>query len=255
MPAKRARKGDVVRPRSLVALGLVVTAMSGLAASAEAAPPTLLTVGQTERHLTASWSLAPGAESRVIEAATSPNTGSDGYFFTENVALFDTLESSQTSYLSTSQLNPGLYYVHVGSFQSDCPDCPIREWSNVLTITIPADAPPPDTTRPSLLTGGPSHQDIDTLYVRASMNEAGRLTAKGTVRISSSTRIYRLKSVTRTAPRNTPMKLRLRLAMKAKRSARRAMKRGRTVRARVTLLATDAAGNTSRSTRSIRLLQ
>jgi hypothetical protein len=240
--------------RNLVPFSLVLATTLLLAATAEAAPPTLLSVGQYQRHLTASWSLAPGAQSQVVEAATSPNTGSDGYFFTENVVLFDTLEDSQTSYLSTSQLSPGFYYVHVASLQPDCPPCPVREWSSVLTITIPADPPPPDTTRPSLLVGGPLRQDIDRLYARASMNESGRLTARGSVRVSSSPRGYRLRSVTRAAAPRTPIKLRLRLATKARRAAKRALTRGRTVRARVTLLATDSAGNVRTTRRSIRLL-
>jgi hypothetical protein len=243
-----------LRLRNVVPFALVLAAMSVLPATAEAAPPTLLSVGQDQRHLVASWSLAPGAQSQVIEAATSSNTGSDGYFFRENVVLTDTLEDSQTSYLSTSQLSPGFYYVHVASFQPECLPCPVREWSNVLTITVPVDPPPPDTTRPSLLTGGPSRQHIDTLYVRASMNEAGRLTARGNVRVSSSPRVYRVRSVTRAAAAGTPIKLRLRLATKARRAVKRALTRGRTVRARVTLLATDSAGNVSTTRRSIRLL-
>ena len=73
---------------------------------ARAPPPTLTALGQTSRHLTASWFLAPGTEPRVIEAAVSPETSSDGYFFSENVREFSSLEDAQTSYVGNSQLEP-----------------------------------------------------------------------------------------------------------------------------------------------------
>jgi hypothetical protein len=129
---------------------------------AVSAPATLLSVGQTSRHLTATWSLPPGAQSRVIEAATSPAAGSDGYFFTENVSLFDLPESIATTHTSTHQMSPGFYYVHVATQQEGCMECPIREWSNVLTLVVPPD---PDLREPDLLTSEPSTQPMSKLFI------------------------------------------------------------------------------------------
>lgn len=123
-----------------MALRVVVVAAASLvwAAPAQAAPPTLLSVGHVKRHPQATWSLAPGAEARVVEVATSPEAGSDGYFFSENVKAFDTLESTQTHWLDSTALDTGTYYVHVATYDPSCgyDTCPGREWSNILVLRI-----------------------------------------------------------------------------------------------------------------------
>lgn len=108
---------------------------------AVAAPPVLLSVSHQGGHLTAAWSLPPGVRAGVIEAATSPSVGSDGYFFSENVELFDVLNDLQTSYLSGTGLQPGIYYVHVSGHDTSCTPCPITEWSQTQTIVIPNQPP------------------------------------------------------------------------------------------------------------------
>jgi hypothetical protein len=102
----------------IVGARLLVVPLTALALAplANAAPPTLLGVNHVQRHPQATWTLAPESEAAVVEVATSPQTGSDGYFFTENVEAFDTLEASQTTWLSSSRLKPGNYYVHVASY-------------------------------------------------------------------------------------------------------------------------------------------
>src|SRR5262245_14112779 len=127
----------MTRPRWLT---LVIAALAAVmwASPARAAPPTLLSVEHVKRHPKATWTLAPGAQARVIEIATSPEAGSDGYFFTENVKVFDTLEDTQTQWLDSDALDTGTYYVHVASFDPSCGynTCPGREWSNVLVLRI-----------------------------------------------------------------------------------------------------------------------
>jgi hypothetical protein len=105
-------------------------------APAQAAAPTLVSVGQVKRHPKATWTLPSGSESFVIQVASSPETGSDGSFFTENVEDIDLLESGQTSWLSSSRLDPGTYYVHVGGTTPNCEACPIPEWSETLSLKI-----------------------------------------------------------------------------------------------------------------------
>jgi hypothetical protein len=101
-----------------------------------AAPPTLVAVSHVKRHPQASWVLAPGSEAAFIQVATSPEVGTDGYFFEENVEDTDVLEAGQTHWLSTSQLDPGTYFVHVASYTPGCLPCPIREWSQIETLAV-----------------------------------------------------------------------------------------------------------------------
>ena len=115
-----------------LALGAAVL----LPTPALAAPPTLLSVGHVKRHPTATWVLAPGSEAAVVEVATSPETGSDGYFFTENVEAFEVPQATETTWLDSSALKPSTYYVHVASFTPSCLECPVREWSQILTLVI-----------------------------------------------------------------------------------------------------------------------
>ena len=109
----------------LLILGAVACSAAAHASSALAQPPTLLTVGQTDRHPTATWALPPGVIARVVEVATSTSSGSDGYFFSENVKAFSTLSETQTSWTYGFQLDPGTYYVHVGGYDQPCLPCPV----------------------------------------------------------------------------------------------------------------------------------
>jgi hypothetical protein len=146
------RRGGKVRLR----LVLVVSALALMVVpEAFAKPPTLLSVGHVERHPTATWSLPPGVEAKVAEVATSPQTASDGYFFSENVVSFDTLEPTQTSWTYGFQEEPGTYYVHIAGIDTPCflaSQCPVREFSQIITLVIPATPPPPPPVATAVLT-------------------------------------------------------------------------------------------------------
>jgi hypothetical protein len=116
--------------------------------SAIAAAPTILTVGQVDQHPTATWSLPAGVQAQVVEVATAPATGSDGYFFFENVKAFAVPQPTDTSWTYTYQLDPGTYYVHVAGYDTSCGACPVREFSSILTLVIPAPPLPPPTPPP-----------------------------------------------------------------------------------------------------------
>jgi hypothetical protein len=127
---------------------VVVTAAAALfvPTAASAAPPTLVAVGHAKQQLTARWTLPPGVESQLIEIATDPALSTDGAFVGENLVHFELLEAGQTSYTSTDQrLKTGVtYYVHMNAIDWPCFfvfACPVREWSNVLTLRIPNLAP------------------------------------------------------------------------------------------------------------------
>jgi hypothetical protein len=137
-----------VRRLLLVLVALVSLALAG---EALAAPPVLTSVGHIERHPQAAWSLPPGVKARIAEVATSPATSTDGYFFLENVKALSTLEDAQTHWVYNLQLDPGVYYVHVGGYDEPCVFaglCPIREFSQIMTLTIPAPPPPPPPPPP-----------------------------------------------------------------------------------------------------------
>jgi len=115
-------------------------------ATALAAPPTLVAVGHVDQRPTARWTLPPGVEAQAVEIATEPALQSDGGFLDENLVVFDLVEAAQTSYRpSNRRLKTGItYYVHMSAIDWPCffvLACPVREWSNVLTLRIPNVAP------------------------------------------------------------------------------------------------------------------
>lgn len=132
----RKRQGRLLALLCLILIALLAPAI------AEAAPPSLVAVGHTQQHPTAQWTLPPGVQPQVIEIATQPTVGTDGSFFSENRVLFDLLDDGQTVYTSSdTRLKTGItYYVHINGLDEPCfyaSACPVREWSNILTLTIP----------------------------------------------------------------------------------------------------------------------
>jgi hypothetical protein len=126
---------------------LVVTVAALVVPTAAlAAPPTLVSVGHVEQRPTARWTLPAGVESQLIEIATDPALSTDGAFIGDHLVLFDLLGPSQTSWRSSDhRLKTGVtYYVHMNAIDWPCFfvfACPVREWSNVLTLRIPNVAP------------------------------------------------------------------------------------------------------------------
>lgn len=137
--------------RSRWCLPLVAAAAFLAVPSAEAAPPRTarITVGQTHRHLTATWTLPRGVDPQVIEIATAPNISADGHFLEENLEEVDPLESGQTSYVDVDELGLGTYWVHIQTFDNNCSNIEnstCLAWSNIVRLTIALDA----NVRPAL---------------------------------------------------------------------------------------------------------
>jgi hypothetical protein len=136
----------------------VVAAIPG---ASWAAGPVLQGVNfdQATKVLSVSWSLPAGVESSVLEANTNPALDSEGYFlygpndgyFGPNI-IFEVPNATATTWLhSYPSLPAGLYYLHVGGFDSTCTSCPIREWSSIATFRVsppPPPAPPPPPPPP-----------------------------------------------------------------------------------------------------------
>jgi hypothetical protein len=94
---------------------------------------------------------------------------------------------------------------------------------------------------------------VDRLAVRVTLSEAGRVTVRGRINVPDAARALRFKPVTRSAAANTAMRIRLKLARKPRRAVKAALRDGRRLRARITIVARDAAGNPSTAKRTIRL--
>jgi hypothetical protein len=236
-----------------------------------AAPaPVLKSVGQSSRHLTASWSLDPPSENDYIEVSTSPATYPEGDFLVEDLVLSDFLDPGATSYISTDQFPPGVYYVHVAAYDPQCPIAALPcddTFSRTLQVTILTDgqgqsAPAPSTTQTQ--TKADRVTDFATLkvaaiqraarlVVQAAMVESGRITVGGTISVPNLSRVFKLRAVSVNVVAGKIAKIRVRLARRALKAIKRALKRHKKVRANLTITAQDAAGNTRTSKRTVRL--
>jgi plastocyanin len=112
--------------------------------------------------------------------------------------------------------------------------------------------PPPDMAPVSSLISSAS-QRVAKLFVRASMNEAGTLTATGTVSVPGAAKVYRFKPSTRMVSANQSIRLRLRLGKKPLRAVKRALRRGKRLKAKIALTARDMTGHETVRRQTIRL--
>ena len=118
------------------------------------------------------------------------------------------------------------------------------------------DTSSPDTTPPRLLLGGKRRQrarrTISVIVKAASENLWA--TASGKVSILGSGKAYRLgRSKRRFIARGQKATLKLRVPTKALVATKRALRRDRVVRAKLTIKASDAAGNSTTKRRTIKL--
>jgi hypothetical protein len=127
--------------RLMYVLAAVIVGSLALAGAAAAASPALLSIGQENRHPTATFSM-PGADFATIYFATSPDRATDGSFLEEHVEhieFFTTDEIQGGQWLDSAQLDPGRYYVMLRATDTDCfGDSPCMEgFSNMLTLAVP----------------------------------------------------------------------------------------------------------------------
>lgn len=205
-----------------------------------------------------------------------PGTPEDG---AESQVRFGVLGSSQTSLAPsdpTPPLEAGTYYVHVAGHDTVHTRCPQIEFSDTMQVTIDAagngtsqgvvapgtgdcrltagsggggggggSAVPGDKTPPSTQLRFSRRQDIDKLRLRVRMSEPGTVTARALVDVGGLlARIYNFRPAKRRVTGGVLTTLRPRLSKKNKRALKRAMRRGKRLRARITVAATDRAGNT-----------
>jgi hypothetical protein len=237
----------------LLALFAVLSSLV-LPAAVQAAPPTLLSVGQNNGRITATWTIPKGMAMDYIEGGVSTAVEPQGDFPLANTAVAESLGDFQTTYESTHQIGAGTYFVHASAFDTtkcktgDEPDC-VDEWSNMLPVTVP---PGVDKSTGFTLLSASSPQRIGKLFVEAQMGERGTVTATGTITAPNSAKVYRFRTASSKVVPGLTVKLRLRLPKKALAVVRRALKR-RKLKAKVTVTAKDNDGNTKSQKGTIRL--
>jgi hypothetical protein len=252
---------------------LTVVATLALAPSAGATPATLDTLTQTNGVLSASWTLAnDGSQSWDLEVATSPARYVDGFFI--DYLVSGSVAPGDTSFTAPAGLPPGTYYVYIITTptltlcEADDPAC-VLEFSNVLSVNIPAPPPPPPPPPPPLLAPlssfdpvvaegdvtVASSQDVDKLGITLSPGENLTATLSGTVSVPGASKVFKFKTVTQSvAARTGPgTRLALKLSGKAKKAVKQALKRKKILKAKLKLLLMDAAGNKKTRKYKVRL--
>jgi hypothetical protein len=127
------------------------------------------------------------------------------------------------------------------AYQGDCP--------------VPA-AQGRDTRPPTLELGGSRRQDAlakRRVFVYVTSDEAARLSASGTISMPGAARALRLGYASTSVAAGSRTRLALKLGRNVVRQVRRALRSHVPVRARVAVVARDAAGNTSSAHRKIRI--
>ena len=113
-------------------------------------------------------------------------------------------------------------------------------------LALPAVA---SARKPGMTVRIPATQDVDNVYILAAIHQKHcSLQVSGKV-LGHRFKGFRDRSVTI----HLTNQARLRLSSSAKRAVKRALRRGRTVRARITVVARNRAGERNRVTRSVRL--
>jgi hypothetical protein len=141
----------------------------------------------------------------------------------------------------TSRLEPDADADGYGDETQDA--CPGSAGASSGCVPV-APGPGPDKIPPSATLSGSRDSIADggvSVWVTAS--EAATATASGTVRIGSHARVHRLRRATKALKANSRARVTLRLSKKTRRAALRALRRGQRLRASISVLVQDAAGN------------
>jgi hydroxymethylglutaryl-CoA reductase len=98
-----------------------------------------------------------------------------------------------------------------------------------------------------------SPQKARNLVVQASMPENGTITVGGTVSVPNASKVFKIKAVSVKAVAGKTVSLKVKLAKKALKAIKKALKRHKKVKAKLSIIAKDTAGNTKTEKRSVKL--
>jgi IPT/TIG domain len=111
-----------------------------------------------------------------------------------------------------------------------------------------------DTTAPTATLGGRATQDIDKLSLTVGSDEAAALSGSATVNLPAvQKRLVRSRAASTDVAAGQTAKLRFRFARKTLRAVKRALADGKHLKAKITVTATDASGNASTATKTVKL--
>ncbi len=249
-------RGKLYWAIALVAVGLVC------AAAAVAAPPSNVKVTESGGRITATWN-EPGILNVPLaaEIARSPKTAADGSFSSPG-KIRTPLGEIDMKYTSPVLPN-GIWYIHIGAYElgEKCDvdedgnlTCP-PEWSPTVTVRIGPGSGPAvrDTITGFQVLRVAKRQKAAKLRVQASMAEKGKIAVRGTVSVPNAAKVFKLRPVSVNATAGKTVTILVKLPKQALKAVRGALKRGKRVKASLTIIANDAAGNKKAEKRSVRL--
>ena len=117
---------------------------------------------------------------------------------------------------------------------------------------------PPDTVAPGIALHASRRQRVlrrHGLRLVVAAGEDAKVTVRGTIALPHGPRVIRFRRLARSLAAHTPAAMRLRLTERGRARLRRALRGRRTLRGRIVVVATDAAGNARRETRRIRVVR
>ncbi|HEY0633350.1 MAG TPA: PQQ-dependent sugar dehydrogenase, partial [Thermoleophilaceae bacterium] len=192
-----------------------------------------------------------------IRSVTLPAAGDDAATGLTVDGLSSFGEDSCGHLYATSLSGP-VYRIDGDSF-APCPEPP-PGGSGPPTTTPPGGGTetPPDTTPPTLqLTAWPNQHALRNsgFWVRASCSELCGVNVAGTMRVSGSTRVYKLKQMGRLVAAGARPMITLHPWSRGMRALRAALKHHRHVSATLTATAFDAAKNSASATQHLQAIR
>jgi hypothetical protein len=219
----------------------------------------------------------------VLEFSPSPTSDVDGFFTDPGTIAYAYDDTSTTFDSAPFQFPPGTWYVHVSAYDPATCDpvtgfCTEEFSSPPVTLVVPPDPPPPPLPPPPPTPPAPppapappaaaaqpdtvtafaslsvrASQKVDKLLIEAVMAEAGTIAAAGTVNVPNLSKVYKFKTASATAAPGVKVPLRPKLPAKAVKAVKKALKKRKKLKAKITITATDNAGNKKVERRTIKL--
>ena len=122
-------------------------------------------------------------------------------------------------------------------------------WAAVALATLSALAMPAVAAKPGMTVKIPASQDVDNVYVLAAIHQK-----KCSMQVTGSAMGHRFKTFRKSKVTiHLTNQAYLRLSSSAKRSVKKALRKGKTVRAKITVTARNGSGSANKVTRSVRL--
>ena len=205
-----------------------------------------------------------------LEVSKYLDRGYRGFF---DVVYDAPLGFDETAFSAPLSLPPGLYFIHVATIPTSTLDLCLNvingcayEFSNLGSLRVPS-ASSSASSSSATPSGGAAgadkvvslgaitaskSQDVDKLSITLNAGEAVKVKLSGSVSVSGASKVYRFKTVNKSVGAGKT-KLSLKLAKKAKRAVKKGLRRKKRLKAKLTLVVTDNAGNAQTKKYTVRL--